>query len=157
MNTTDDYQKLFAKALHFLSYRPRTKKEVIDNLKKKTEDETLINRIVAELEELKLVNDAEFARWLVESRSRSRPGGKRLLVRELQQKGIDKETLSEVELPEDEKELASRALTKKVALWQHLSYREFQVKAGRFLSSRGFSWSVIEDVVKKAYNTKDVK
>lgn len=119
------------------------------HLQKYTSDTTLINQIISKLEELKYLDDKKFATWLIESRSRSRPRGKRLLIQELKSKGID---VSEEPINLDEIDLAQKALKKKLILWKNLSHRDFRTKATRFLYSRGFSWEVIEPVLKKAYN-----
>ena len=94
--------------------------------------------ILAKLEKLKLINDADFAKWLVESRSRSRPRGSRLLQQELKQKGID------IKIDINELELAQKALDKKSP--------KSRDQAIRFLQYRGFSWDTIAQVLKKRYN-----
>jgi len=98
------------------------------------------------------VDDKKFASWLIQSRSRTRPRGKRLLLQELKSKGIDAEEPVMI----NEAELAEKALEKKLSLWLKLSHRDFRIKATRFLYSRGFSWDVIEPVLKKAYNKGNV-
>jgi len=106
---------------------------------------------------LKFLDDQKFAAWLIESRSRSRPRGQRLLAHELKAKGIDEMTINAHRMTtDDESSLAIKALSKKLDRWKNLSYRDFRIKAGRFLSSRGFSWEVIERTVKKGYNDNHV-
>src|SRR3989344_7197133 len=144
---------LLDSALKFLSYRPRSRKEITDFLRKKTSDTTLIDQTISKLENLKLINDEEFAKWLIESRSRSRPRGTRLLAQELKQKGIDAETINDYRMTtNDEIALAEKALEKKVNYWFRLPEREFNQKAWRFLMTRGFSSSAIAAVVKQAHN-----
>jgi|SRR3989344_2086300 len=133
---------ILASALKILSLRPHSKQEVINFLRKKTKDDTLINQTIEKLEKAKLINDEEFAKWYMESRSRTRPRGKRLLIQELKQKGIDLST-SHLELSTDG-ELAENALNKK-----NPKSRE---QAIRFLQYRGFSWESIEKVIRKRYN-----
>ena len=133
---------LLDSALKILSLRPHSKQEVINFLRKKTKDDTLINQTIEKLEKAKLINDEEFAKWYMESRSRTRPRGKRLLIQELKQKGIDLST-SHLELSTDG-ELAENALNKK-----NPKSRE---QAIRFLQYRGFSWESIEKVIRKRYN-----
>jgi SOS response regulatory protein OraA/RecX len=89
----------------------------------------------------------------VESRSRSRPRGKRLLLHELKSKGIN---IKEEPIEINEADLAFKALEKKQKTWSGLSAKEFRLKATRFLYSRGFSWEVIEPVIRKAYNDSNV-
>src|SRR3989344_7045971 len=111
---------LLDSALKILSLRPHSKQEVIKFLRKKTKDDTLINQIIEKLEKAKLINDEEFGRWLVESRSRSRPRGVRLLKQELKQKGID----TDVNI--NETELAQNALNKKNPKSQEQAIRFLQ-------------------------------
>ena len=129
---------LLDSALKILSLRPHSKQEVIKFLRKKTKDDTLINQIIEKLEKAKLINDEEFGRWVVESRSMSRPRGIRLLKQELKQKGVD------IDIDVDEVELAEKALEKKKSLSRDQTIR--------FLQYRGFSWESIEKVVRKRYN-----
>ena len=133
-------------ALKFLSYRPRSRKEITDFLRKKTSDTTLIDQTISKLENLKLINDEEFAKWLIESRSRSRPRGFRLLKQELSQKGIQLDA-SHYSL-DAEFELAGEALEKKKP--------KTRDQAIRFLQYRGFSWDAIVQALKKEYNQRNV-
>jgi SOS response regulatory protein OraA/RecX len=122
-------------------------------LTKKTSDQSLVTNIVEHLHSIGFLDDTKFATWLIESRSRTRPRGKRLLLHELKAKGILQKALP---VDFDEKELAVQALQKKLSLWKSMPYRDFQAKAYRFLASRGFSWEVIEPTIKKLYNSTDV-
>jgi regulatory protein len=142
--------------LKFLSFRARSVAEVTKYLHSKTSDPDLINQTLDYLKKYRLVDDAAFARWLVESRSRSRPRGSRLLRQELKSKGIDPSTIDQNLTPVDERELALSALSPKLARWQSLSFRDFRIKAARFLQIRGFPWGVIEETIKKAYNQSHV-
>lgn len=137
---------LLDSALKFLSYRPRSKKEVEIFLRKKTSDASLIDQTISKLENLKLINDEEFAKWLIESRSRSRPRGKRLLIQELKQKGLE---FRNSDLEFDEASLAKKALEKKKP--------KTRDQAIRFLQYRGFGWDAIARVVKEEYNETHVK
>jgi len=52
--------------------------------------------------------------------------------------------------------LAKNALQKKLKIWDRLPRRDFRLKTTRFLYSRGFSWDVIEKVLKNVYNKNNV-
>jgi regulatory protein len=139
----------FDRALKYLSFRPRTEKEIRDYLGEEcTED------IIGRLKELNFINDEEFAKWYIDQRTRFRPRSHRLMDLELKKKGIilDTQHLS----PNTNEELAKKALEKKLILWDKLPYLEYKTKAVRFLASRGFSWDTIEKIVKKGYNGEDV-
>lgn len=149
--------RLLDSALKILSLRPHSKQEVINFLRKKTKDDTLINQTIEKLEKAKLIDDEAFANWYIESRSRTRPRGQRLLELELKQKGVNIETMNDHRMTtNDEIALAKKALEKKTQLWSKLPERDFNQKAWRFLMTRGFSSSVVAQVIKKRYNTDHV-
>ncbi len=148
-----DYKKLLSVALKLLSIRPRSTQEILTRLKKYTHDPDLLNRIIDQLKSDKFLDDEKFATWLVESRSRSRPRGNRLLMQELKSKGIDEMTINAHRMTtNDELSLAKQALSKKQKSWSTLTTRDYRLKAIRYLQSKGFSWSVIEKVLKTGYN-----
>jgi regulatory protein len=152
----EQFTHLLQLAYKFLSFRSRSRLEMVDYLRSKTDTEDLVNRVVAQLEQAKLIDDLAFASWVVESRSRSHPHGIRSLQQELYEKGISKEIIAQVVEQIDEVSLAQTALASKMSVFSRLSSRDFRIKAGRFLASRGFSWGAIEEALKKAYNHKDV-
>lgn len=153
---TRDFTNLLALSLKYLALRPRSQKEIHDYISKKTPDQTIIAQVITKLTDLKLLDDAKFASWLIESRSRSRPRGKRLLIQELKNKGIDLSTFNFRLSTDDEIKLARQALAKKHKAWSRLSTKDYRLKASRYLASRGFSWSAIETVLRNGYNDDDV-
>jgi regulatory protein len=152
----DSYSYLLNSCLKILSVRPRSVAEVKTFLAKKTSDQDLINQIIEKLLNLKFLDDQKFAAWLIESRSRTRPRGSRLLVQELKSKGIDPITINNNLLTtNNEQKLAENALSKKLDRWKDLPARDFRVKAINYLRARGFNWDAIEKAVKKGYNDED--
>lgn len=117
-------------AFHFLSFRSRSEKEMLDFLIKKDFETSEIAQTLLKLKELNFINDAKFAQEFIESRSKNKPKGKKALMIELARKGI---RIENIEI--DEKELATKALEKK----SFKSKEHMQ----RFLYSRGFSWDTI--------------
>ena len=133
------------KILKFLSYRARSEKEVRDRL---TKYGLISNEIEIEVERLKkwkLIDDAEFTRIYIESRSRSAPRSRRLLELELKRKGVDTSVLNTQYSVLSDLELAQLALEKK----KNLKSRE---QAIRFLQFRGFSWETIVKALRGRYN-----
>ncbi len=152
--TLEDLKK---QVLRFLSSRPHSVAEVTKYLHSKTSAAALIDQTLEFLRKNRLVDDQSFARWLVESRSRSRPRGNRLLAGELKAKGIDPEIISDNRMTtDDEYELAKKALAKKLPPWSRLSAKDYRLKATRYLAARGFSWETIAKVVKAGYNDRHV-
>lgn len=118
-----DFEKFYNSALRFLSFRPRSEKEVRDYLinkfsKKKSsglrhsgkeergnerdsglgqndERGSIIEKVIAKLREQKFINDEEFAKWWIEQRTSFRPRSLRLIKLELRQRGISDETVED--------------------------------------------------------------
>ncbi len=87
LETADSLQVAYDRALHFLSFRPRSLKEVRQSLSKKGFSEMTVEATLQRLEESDLVNDLEFARYWVEQREQFRPRGTAMLQYELRQRG----------------------------------------------------------------------
>jgi len=140
--------KSLDRVYHFLSYRPRSEREVWDYLKKKEVDRKVAGKVINKLEKLGYIDDLEFTRWWVEQRSIFRPRGKRALMMELWQKGVEQEVIDQV-LDElvDETVLAKKAVKKKIVTWQKLPWRERRRKLSDYLARRGFSWEAIKEIV----------
>ncbi len=151
--------KLIDLALNFLSFRPRSQKEVEDYLTKKisqrenikfaqAKESNLISDAILKLKKYKYINDIEFAKWWVASRGKSRPKGKLFVKIELLKKGVSKELIDEVlQKAGNQTNLALRAVEKKLKNWQNLSRLEFKNKVYRYLVSRGFDFDEINKVV----------
>ena len=121
-------------AFHFLSFRSRSEKEMLDFLIKKDFETDEIAQTVLKLKELDFINDAKFDKEFIESRSKNKPKGKKALMIELARKGIK---IENIEI--DEKELATKAISRK----SFKSKEQMQ----RFLYSRGFSWDTIIGII----------
>ena len=74
--------------LNFLAIRARSEKEIRDRLSKYGLAASEIEIEIEKLKKWKLVDDAEFAKTYIESKSRSRPRSRRLLELELRRKGV---------------------------------------------------------------------
>lgn len=153
---TADYAQILKLAARFLAIRPRSGKEITDYLHTKTSDLEILSQLLLKLTDLKLINDVEFTRWYVESRSRTNPRSVRLLQQELLAKGIDRQTITDQLAALNEASLARQALIKKQRSWSRFSATDRRLKASRFLAARGFSWNVIEPILKEEYNKTHV-
>jgi len=148
----NEFQVSLDKTFKFISYRPRSKREVLVFLKKKQLGEQTEAMILEKLEALEMIKDLDFAHWWVEQRKTFRPKSARLLKLELRQKGIRREIIDQVLAPistKDEFVLAERVLRKKEAQLSGLSKEEFKKKAFGFLLRRGFSYEVIGKAIEK--------
>lgn len=144
-------------ALRFLSFRPRSEKEVKDFLKRKKVSPLKINLIISSLKKQGLIDDYQFASWWVEQRGEFRPKGKKALIFELKKRGIEEEIIDKVLSSLDEKKLAWKALLKKEEFFSRLSGEDLKRKIFNFLSSRGFSFETIGEILKLSIDNKSGK
>ena len=150
LQSADDVERAYGRALDFLSYRPRSEAEVRSALHKKGLSDETIDAVVARLQQAGLLNDAEFAHYWVENRSQFNPRGLRALRYELRRKGLPDAVIAD-ELAAVDEGAASRQLAELAARrFEHLAPPEFRRKLGAFLARRGFSYATIEPLVNEA-------
>jgi regulatory protein len=148
----DHYQQYLKSSLYFLKFRPRSEKEIRDNLKEKKASDEIIEQVVSWLKEKKFVNDFEFARMWAESRTKYKQKSKRIIQFELQQKGISKEIIMSV-MQDDEVvvqndlESAIKIVEKKIMKYEELPRYEIYQKLGSLLGRRGFDWEVSKKAI----------
>ncbi|EKD80602.1 MAG: regulatory protein RecX [uncultured bacterium] len=149
LKDTDATDYIFAKLLNFLSYRPRTVKEVRDRLYKyEVKDTAKQNALIERLKSKGYLDDLAFARWFIESRNAHRPRSSRLLTAELKSKGVENEVIqSVISGVSNERETIVRLLAKKLGSPRHLELNERQ-KISTYLARLGFAWDKIVEVVK---------
>lgn len=159
LKNEDAQKKLLDKAVNFLSYRPRSEKEVADYLIKtiskaenikwhEAKESPLSDLIVEKLKKYGLIDDASFTIWWVNSRSKSRPKGRNLIEMELKRKGISSELIQK-HLPDKAQTdilLALEVLRKKERVLSKLKMPELKRKAFNYLSNRGFDYDTIGEV-----------
>lgn len=149
----DDFEKFYKAAIRFLSFRPRSEKELGDYLKKKKCDDLIAKRIIESLKRDKFLNDEEFVRWWVEQRTILKPKAWRVIKYELKQKGITDEiidsAISNDQLPmTNDKEAAMKLAEKKMPRYLRIEdKRKVYEKLSRFLASKGFDYDTIKEVI----------
>jgi regulatory protein len=152
LKSEDASEMAYQKALHFLSYRPRSSAEVRQNLSKRGVSEALVEETINRLQSAGLVNDEEFARAWVENRNSFRPRSKLALRMELRRKGLSDEVFQPV-LDEqvDEEALAFEAARRYAPRLAGLEWLAFRQKLSGFLARRGFSFTTLSPVVSEVW------
>jgi regulatory protein len=138
-------------AAAMLARRPRSEREVRRRLAGRRFEAPMIEETVARLRELKLLDDAEFARAWTESRDRSSPRGRRLIVQELRAAGVAGPTAIEAASAVSEEEAAYRVAEKKARALASCDYRAFRDKLGAHLQRRGFGWETARATVDRCW------
>ncbi|MEZ0396053.1 MAG: RecX family transcriptional regulator [Anaerolineales bacterium] len=153
LQAEDERETAYQKALHFLSYRPRSSAEVRRNLTRRGLAPALVEATIARLQENGLLDDEQFARLWVENRSAFRPRSQAALKMELRQKGLDEQAIQSALEAEanDEEQLARLAARKQARRYAGLEWPEFRRKLGGFLARRGFSYTVLAPVLSEIW------
>lgn len=139
----DSAERAYNAALNFLSFRPRSTRELEDYFRRKRVDPDLVGPVIERLRRNNLVNDTEFAHFWVENRQNFRPRGARALRVELRQKGLAGQTIEQaLENLGDEGEIALSAGRKKMGSYRGQDDQSFVTKMIGFLQRRGFSYAV---------------
>lgn len=89
MQYEDDVKKALNKAIHFLSYRMRTEKEIRDHLKDNELEEGIIGEVIHKLKDMKYINDLEFAHAFTGTQINTSDKGPSWIRGELSRKGVD--------------------------------------------------------------------
>jgi regulatory protein len=151
----DVYFKAMKRCMDYIAYRLRTAAEIDTRLRQLGVPDAIAERIRQKLNDLDLINDAEFARMFAESRVRSKGFGFIRIKQDLMQKGIPADMAEEalrLTYPEEDQmvqlekqvELAGRKYRKET------DERQRKQKMTQFLMRRGFNSDQIRKALKSA-------
>lgn len=105
----EDFHSTYVMAINYLSYRMRTSREIRTYLREKEVTQEMIEEVVNRLEREELIDDQSFAEAFVRDRMKQTSKGPRIIVKELQEKGVNRDIASSAVLQYDEEEQFSKA------------------------------------------------
>lgn len=157
LSTSEAYHRAYQFALNYISYRPRSSKEIQDHLRKKGYAPDLGKRVVSHLQKSGLVNDVEFARMFVRDRLKRKHVGKAWMRRALYEKGIPSHLVEKVfkeYISDDDQEAAAQQAAEKRLRLASASFEKLDEVRKRkrlmdYLLRRGFP----TDIALKAVRT----
>ncbi len=144
---TEARHSALTEALRLLSYRPRSEKEMRDALRRRGVAPELLAETIGRLRELRLLDDADFARTYVDLRDRTAPRGRRLLAQELKARGVNRQTIEAPVAEVNETDAAYRAGVRRAQSLAKLPYADFRRKLGDHLLRRGFGYETARETV----------
>lgn len=149
----EELEKVYTKAIKYLSYRNRSEKEIRDHLLRKKISEDLINPVIELLKERKFLDDRKFAEWWIEQRQEFKGKSKVIIKSELFQKGIDKLLIEDL-LDNNQGDLKTATLIYKKNKYKfdRIEGEEKKNKTANFLRLRGYNWDVIEKILQDEEN-----
>ncbi|TCS83023.1 RecX family transcriptional regulator [Tepidibacillus fermentans] len=147
----EEQNKIWQKAIKYLSFRPRTTKEIEEYLINNDYDQELVQNVIVKLQAEKWLDDRRYAEVYTEQRIRIKPRGKRLIAQEMKRKGIAskyiEESLSKID-NDTEFQMALELTKKKVHQYGEGDWLTFQRKLGGFLQRKGFSYEVVRRILR---------
>lgn len=142
-------------AMKFLAYSSKTKKELSIKLRQKGYKKETIEETINRLIELDLFDDESLAKDEVERLLSQKNMSKRAVMQKLMQKGIEKETIDNIikdyQAKEEDLEYENALYTanKKMRSIRDMDKYKIKQKLYQHLSYKGFSYDVINRVVRK--------
>lgn len=147
----EQIKKAKNKAFKLLSYRERTIEEMRDRLEKKDFSLEVINEVIDYLLAKDLLNEKRFSEMWIRSRINNHPRGRRLIYKELSQKGVDNKiinaALNQYLSREEEIKMAEYLTTKWLRRRKEEDRSSYKLK--NYLSNKGFDYEIIFEVTDK--------
>ena len=157
--TEEGFLKCKEAALRTIERTYKTEKEMRDKLILKEFDINLIDRTIEFLKEYNLLNDENYVKMYVKDKIKSE--GQNKIKYALMRKGINEELIRE-EISKfndgSQKEVAYDLAVKKYNLLAKREEDKYKIsqKLYRFLTTRGYDYSVVSEVVKKVINSEEL-
>ncbi|MDD3678930.1 MAG: RecX family transcriptional regulator [Patescibacteria group bacterium] len=144
----DDFQKCMESSFRYLSYRPRSEKEVKDKLRRKYSPNN-VDAVIKKLKEKDYINDEEFVSFWLENRIKNR--GPLLLKNELRQKGIRDELIKSALSGFNRNQVIDNAKTLILSnrRFKGLDEKESFRKITPYLARRGYPFEIIKETLKE--------
>lgn len=148
-------------ALNYISYRPRSSREVFQHLLRKRFSKELAEAVVSHFQSVSLINNFEFARMYVRDKIRRKPTGTALLHKLLAAKGIPSpiidQVLSEIISEEDQKEAARELASKRMRLTRQstgkLDLMKQKQRLTGYLLRHGFSSEIVQKTIQHLFRS----
>lgn len=131
----------FDKALSYISFAPRTKKQMCDYLAKNGYINAIILSTVEKLEYYNYLNDVEYCKSYISSTSGK---GKRLIEAELLRRGAQKDAIDDALADFEESDDEAQAVLKK---YMRGKRKEDLHKGFKYLLSKGYSYDTAKSAV----------
>src|ERR1043166_6320170 len=159
MTPDEARSRTFNRAIKLLTVKPRSVAELRERLLQgKNATPTVVDAVIARLEEYGYLNDERFAFSYASLRVKQRPLGRRRLERDLKlkkvAKGVAEEALQLVYAETPEEKLIAAAIEKRIRLRGRPKTREEAKKLFDHLLRQGFEFELVSDKVRDELKLK---
>ncbi|MBP6017272.1 MAG: RecX family transcriptional regulator [Candidatus Promineofilum sp.] len=147
----DEIHRARERVLRLLARRPYSSAEISRYLRRHQMSDEIIQNVIDDLTEAKLIDDDAFAAYWVEQRETFRPRSRLALRQELSQKGVEREIVAEALSEVDEIDSARRVARKQAGRWRGLAEAEWRTKLTRYLMRQGYPYDIVSEVVTETW------
>lgn len=147
------YEVLLRSAIRLLAIRAHSTKEMVEKLSRKTDNQSLIDRVIDYLQQKKYLEDDAFADSLYVS-LKNKLKGPSLIRFELQKKGISPEKIHSLLSADTDPRDSIRRFLEQKRSWASLPKLKLRQKAATALMRRGFSLTDILAVIDEKAKTQ---
>jgi len=153
LKAADAREEAYARALRLIDRRPRSTREVRDNLARHKVDPIDIQAAIERLNRAGLLDDSAFAKMWVENREVFRPTSKRALALELRRKGVADGEIKTAVAETDDAGAAEKLALARAPRLAALPWPEFRQKLLGVLARRGFDFDTARAAVERAWKS----
>jgi len=143
-----DHHGAYLQAVRFLGPRNRSANEIRQHLTAKGWPVEASHQAIERLEQEGYVDDRSFARQWIDYRSRTAPRSRMVIMQELKQKGITRETILSAVATMDEAALALDCARKKARQWRRYDGVQKEQRIAAFLQRKGFPFAVCRETAR---------
>lgn len=144
-------------ALRRLSLRPHSRAELSDQLRSRNVPDEVVHELLERYEEVGLVDDAQFAGQWAASRQSNKLLSRSAVRRELQAKGVDRDTIDEATAGIDHEAELAAARTLAQRKWRQVSGLPRETAYRRLagmLARKGYGGGVVNQVVREVLDVQ---
>ena len=136
------------RALYMLDKSYKTKRYIMDKLKAGLYPEGIIDKVVAFLEEINLINDLRYAEMYIDYKRASK--SKKQIVQDLYVKGVDKKLIDQAFEESDfsDKDSLKKYIEKRKNKYDLTDRKDIQ-KFYSYLVSKGYSYGDVKDALRE--------
>lgn len=151
LRARDAGEAAYEAALRYLSYRPRSERELERYLQSKGVEPATAAGVMERLRHLGLADDRQFAEFWVENREAFRPRGQWALRQELGQKGVRQEVIAQAVAQVDDEQNAMQVAERSAPRYARLDGETFLRRMMGLMMRRGFGYAVARRAVERAW------
>lgn len=156
LQAQDGSEIAYQKAVQLIGLKPRTRAETRTRLEKKGLKSQVIDGVLTRLAANGLISDSQYAQAWVENRAEVHPRSRRLVERELLQKGIaPSEARDALQSLPDDQTLAYQFASAQARRLVDTDFDQFQKKLSGQLLRKGFDFDTTRLTVQRLWKERD--